>query len=288
MAEYFDSKYAGKIEKLGRLNYLQWANRMQAYFVATGCLRIVLGEEACPPAGGSGRAADTYQTCREKDGKARCALPGSCTSPMAIRIEDLRSSSDMWRALAGVANSTKTETSRSLIRTIEDKSPPPGISEIIETPIRTEEVNLSPLSLSPPSPLSLSSNLWLGHIGHDYVKLLLPNSLKNKQLSKLDSCKTCILSKQTRAPHRKTPAQRATHPFQLIHFDSCTVNMLSLSRSKYYLLFVVDFTRWTVVYFLARKNAETSTQAPNEMLLHIPTQHPTFRIQRFRYDNGTG
>ena len=55
MTEYFNSKYTGNI-KLGRLNYLQWANRMQAYLVATGCLQIVLGEEACPPVGNVGNA----------------------------------------------------------------------------------------------------------------------------------------------------------------------------------------------------------------------------------------
>ena len=198
MTEYFNSKYVGNIEKLGRLNYLQWSNRMRAYFVATGCSCIVLSEEACPPAGGSGRAADAYQTWLEKDGKAQCALLGSCTPPMAIHIENLRTSSDMWKALAGVANSAETETGRSLLyrrftnikaipgnplsdffgklqetvgllagtdhaipphqhRTqllrnlpdeynviqtiIEDKSPPPGISDIIETLMHTEGIN---------------------------------------------------------------------------------------------------------------------------------------------------
>ena len=194
MTEYFSSKYAGNIEELGRLNYLQWANSCGPTLSPPGCLRIVLGEEICPPAGGNGRTADAYQTWLEKDGEAQCALLGSCTQPMAIHIENLRSSSDMWKALAGVPSSAETETGRSLlyrrftnikaipgnplsdffgklqetvgllagtdhaiplpqhrtqlrnlpdeynvIRTIiEDKSPP-GISEIIETLMRTEE-----------------------------------------------------------------------------------------------------------------------------------------------------
>ena len=112
MTEYFNSKYAGNIEKLRRPNYLQWANRMRAYFPATGCLQIVLGEEACPPVGNVGNA---QQIWLEKDGKAHCALLGSCTAPMAIHIENLRSSSDMWGALAGIANSADTSTGRSLL-----------------------------------------------------------------------------------------------------------------------------------------------------------------------------
>ena len=87
---------------------------MRAYFVATGCLRIVLGEDVCPPDTGTwnGRA---YQTWLEKDGKAQCALLGSCTPPTALHIENLRTSSDMRKALAGVANSAETETGRSLL-----------------------------------------------------------------------------------------------------------------------------------------------------------------------------
>ena len=38
MTEYSNPEYAGKLEKLGRPNYLQWAYCMQACFVATGCL----------------------------------------------------------------------------------------------------------------------------------------------------------------------------------------------------------------------------------------------------------
>ena len=65
MTGYFKSKCAGKLEWL---NYVQWANRMRAHFIATGRLRIVLGEEVCPPdADGNGR---TYKTWLEKDGKA--------------------------------------------------------------------------------------------------------------------------------------------------------------------------------------------------------------------------
>ena len=115
MTEYFNSKHAGKIEKLGRLNSQQWANRMRAYLVATGPLQIVLGDETRPPPGDSRAANNAYQTWLQKEGQAQCALLGSCTPTTAIHIENLRSPMDMWRALAGVANSAETEIERSLL-----------------------------------------------------------------------------------------------------------------------------------------------------------------------------
>ena len=134
-----------------------------------------------------------------------------------------------------------------------------------------------------------STEIWhrrLGHINHEYLKTILPET-SFSQISK--PCNICILSKHKRAPHRKTPATRATRPFELIHSDSCSIfGNPSLSGALYYLLFIDDFTRWTYVYFLAKKNAENFTQAFNETLALIKNQYPQFPIQRFRCDNGRG
>ena len=131
------------------------------------------------------------------------------------------------------------------------------------------------------------ADVWhrrLGHINYDYVKALFPNKQQPK-----DPCNVCILSKQNRAIHRKSPADRAIQPFQLIHSDSCTVNTPSLSGSRYYLLFIDDFTLWTFVYFLNQKNAVTCTRAFNEMITYISTQYSSkYKVQRFRCDNGSG
>ena len=137
-----------------------------------------------------------------------------------------------------------------------------------------------------------AEDLWhrrFGHMNYDYIRILFPGKRKQSlPESHRHRCKVCILSKQTHAPHRKTPAERATHPFQLIHSDSCTITTPSLSGSRYYLLFVDNFTCWAFVYFLMRKNAETCTQAFKELLAYICTQYPTFKVQRFRCHNGMG
>ena len=151
-------------------------------------------------------------------------------------------------------------------------------------PANPEPANPEPANPEPANPEP--ANLWhrrLGHINHDYVKILFPNEKQST-----DTCNTCILSKQKRAAHRKIPAERAMHPFQLIHLDSCTITTPSLSGFRYYLIFIDDFTRWTFVFFLKQKNAITCTQEFNEMITYINTQYSgSYKIQCFRCDNGS-
>ena len=131
-----------------------------------------------------------------------------------------------------------------------------------------------------------SPDLWhqrLGHINYKYMKQLLPNISSPKDL-----CSTCILAKQKRAPHRKTPAQRTTRPFELIHSDSCQMTTPSISGAQYYLIFIDDYSRWTFVYFLMHKNATNCTKAFQEVLSIIKTRFAPFNIQRFRCNNGSG
>ena len=102
-----------------------------------------------------------------------------------------------------------------------------------------------------------STETWhrcLRHINHEYLKTSFP-----KQPSR--NLAIYVSSRNKRAPHRKTPATRATHPFELIHSDSYSIfGNPSLSGTLHYLLFTDDFTRWTFVY-LNSKNAENCTQA---------------------------
>ena len=50
IAEYYESKICGGIEKLNQLNYLRLVTRMRHQITATQCLSIVLGEEPEIPA----------------------------------------------------------------------------------------------------------------------------------------------------------------------------------------------------------------------------------------------
>ena len=67
-------------------------------------------------------------------------------------------------------------------------------------------------------------------------------------------CEGCALGKQHRErfPHHKF---RAHEPLALIHADICgPMQTLSHGKSKYFLLFVDDFSRMSWVYFLSEKS----------------------------------
>ena len=114
--EYYESKVCGKIEKLNQLNYLRWATRMRHLFTGTKCLPIVLGEEQCPPIDHNDvQSTRIYQSWIEKDRHVTGTPLGFCTQEMAIHIESSKSSADMWKILAGIANSADTETGRDLL-----------------------------------------------------------------------------------------------------------------------------------------------------------------------------
>lgn len=115
MAEYYESKICGKIEKLNQLNYHRWVTRIRHHFTATQCLPIVLGDEPCPPPGNTTQSKKLHRTWIENDGRAMGTLLGACTQDIAIHIESSTSSADMWRILAGIANSADTETGRGLL-----------------------------------------------------------------------------------------------------------------------------------------------------------------------------
>ena len=70
-----------------------------------------------------------------------------------------------------------------------------------------------------------------------------------------EACEACQKGKIKRASHKSKSITSITQPLQLIHMDLFgPVNVLSLSRKKYALVMVDDFSRYTWVKFLSTKN----------------------------------
>ena len=59
-----------------------------------------------------------------------------------------------------------------------------------------------------------------------------------------------------------------------------------LFRSRYYIIFIDDLTRYTFVFFLKVKQAEESRKCFENVLNYVNTQFPEYKIKRFRSDNG--
>lgn len=116
------------------------------------------------------------------------------------------------------------------------------------------------------------SNLWhntLSHVHyrrmHDMIKLeLIPNIDGNN-----DMCKTCMVTKITRSSFPKV--ERNFKLLALIHFDVCDMHSTpSISRKKYFVTFIYDFSRYWYVYLLHAKDEvmEKFKIYKNEIELH--------------------
>ncbi|XP_052126145.1 uncharacterized protein LOC113209233 [Frankliniella occidentalis] len=102
--------------------------------------------------------------------------------------------------------------------------------------------------------------LWhhrLAHINEDYIKQMINNDLvdgiSEKQESK--NCDTCDKSKQVRASFRSKGARRADDIIKIIHSDVCQVtDGPSWNNYKYFVTFIDDCTRYTMVAMLKSKD----------------------------------
>ncbi|GBP23594.1 Retrovirus-related Pol polyprotein from transposon TNT 1-94 [Eumeta japonica] len=97
----------------------------------------------------------------------------------------------------------------------------------------------------------------LGHVNKDYLNQM-PNavqgmSLKEKADISKSSCTTCCEGKQCRLPFKSTGHQ-SSNVLDIVHTDIWTNGKCVSWGSRYFLLFVDDYSRMTFVYFLKHKN----------------------------------
>ena len=73
-----------------------------------------------------------------------------------------------------------------------------------------------------------------------------------------DNCVGCVLGKSLRAPIPKVEwvsNSRATKLLQLVHSDvSGPIEIQSIGGARYFVSFIDDYSKWTVVYFMQRKS----------------------------------
>lgn len=119
-------------------------------------------------------------------------------------------------------------------------------------------INLLSSTPTPATALSVASyspaTLWhhrLGHLSHPTVSSVL-SSADIPSSSTPPTCHTCPLGKQTRLPH-PTRTSFSTRPLELVHSDVCGPFPPSISGKRYFVSFLDDFTRFSVVYFLETK-----------------------------------
>jgi len=104
--------------------------------------------------------------------------------------------------------------------------------------------------------------LWHERMGHLNARDLM-NLVKNKRAtgihikeeSKAPICETCIQGKLTSTPFEKGNQQRSSNLLEIVHSDVCgPMSIESLGGSRYMVSFIDDYSRWTEIYFLKRKD----------------------------------
>ena len=135
------------------------------------------------------------------------------------------------------------------------------------------------------------SLLWHKRFGHFNYFSLKHMSCKGltQNMPVVDACKSvcevCSLGKLHRLPFPKNGAWRASKKLQLIHTDVCgPMRTPSLNGSKYFILFIDDFSRMCWVYFLKQKSEVADVFRRFKSLVE---NQADCRIKVLRSDNGT-
>ncbi|KAL4271407.1 hypothetical protein GQ457_13G027700 [Hibiscus cannabinus] len=105
------------------------------------------------------------------------------------------------------------------------------------------------------------SSLWhrrLGHFNYSSLKYMSSKGLVKDMPVVCENttvCEVCQKGKQTKLSFPVNQAWRASEKLQLVHTDLCgPMRISSLNGSRYFLIFIDDFSRWCWVFFLKQKS----------------------------------
>ena len=108
-----------------------------------------------------------------------------------------------------------------------------------------------------------SLDLWhqrLAHVDSNTIKHMskkgVVTGIKFQTSGTFDfHCDKCVMGKGHREPFPKSSRSRSTRLLELIHSDVCgPLEVPSLSGSRYFITFIDDFSRWTVMYTMKQKS----------------------------------
>jgi hypothetical protein len=134
--------------------------------------------------------------------------------------------------------------------------------------------------------------LWhhrLAHVGMKNLHKLLKGEhvlgLTNVFFEKDRPCATCQVGKQVGSTHHSKNVMTTSRPLELLHMDLFgLVAYLSIDGSKYGLVIVDDFSRFTWVFFLQDKSG---TQGTLKRFLRRAQNEFELKVKKIRSDNGS-
>ena len=97
------------------------------------------------------------------------------------------------------------------------------------------------------------------------VKRELVRGLPQMEFTQEGLCEACQKGKSKKAPHKSTDTSVITEPLQLNHMDLFgPVNVMSMSKNRYALVIVDDYSKYTWVLFLHSKD-----ETPQMVIDHL-------------------
>jgi transposase InsO family protein len=134
--------------------------------------------------------------------------------------------------------------------------------------------------------------LWhrcLAHVGMKNLHKLLKGEhvlgLTNVYFQKDRPCAACQAGKQVGSTHHNKNVMTSSRPLELLHMDLFgPVAYLSIGGSKYGLVIIDDFSRFTWVFFLQDKS---ETQGTLKRFLRRAQNEFELKVKKIRSDNGS-
>ena len=134
--------------------------------------------------------------------------------------------------------------------------------------------------------------LWHKKLSHlnfktmnSLVKRELVRGLPQLQFSKEGLCEACEKGKSKKASHRSKDMTNISEPLQLIHMDLFgPVNVMSVSRKRFALVMVDDYSKYTWVLFLHSKDETPQLIINHVKKIELETNLP---VRLIRSNNGT-
>ena len=126
----------------------------------------------------------------------------------------------------------------------------------------------------------------LGHISFDKVKQLAEDhsGIVIDGSSSNPTCVSCVSAKLTRNPNSSPTTRITTAPLQLVHSHLAgPMKTTSLGGAHYYLLFIDDYSRYTIIYALRQKSDTFSKFREYKALVQ---NYHDYKIKALRSDNG--
>jgi hypothetical protein len=169
---------------------------------------------------------------------------------------------------------------------------PSGSDEKMDRMIRVQEEKVYMLQVHPRRAL-VSFTTDIGELWHRRMKHIHFGALGNlreaiTRLPKItaerhDPCKGCALGKYAQKPFPSSE-HRCKGVLNLIHSDVCgSMSVESVSGSRYFVLFIDDYSRKTWIYFLKTKDEVFGRFQEFRALVENQTRR---KIQVLRSDNG--